>query len=84
MKKKNLLNILIAILMCLCISACTKSQTKVDLWENAIYTEDAELGEGEKTVLVEVVAEDKSVTFTVHSDKDILGDALTDNKLIVG
>lgn len=84
MKKKNLLNILIAILMCLCISACTKSQTKVDLWENAIYTEDAELGEGEKTVLVEVVAEDKSVTFTVHSDKDILGDALTENKLIEG
>ncbi len=86
MKKKIwfLLNIFIVILLCLSISACTKPESKADLWQEAMYTEDTELGNGTKTVLVEVVAEDKSVTFTIHSDKSILGDALTEHNLIEG
>lgn len=55
-----------------------------DLWSTAIYTEDTELGEGAVTIQVEVQAGDKSVTITVHTDKDNLGAALTENKLVEG
>lgn len=55
-----------------------------DLWANALYTEDTELGEGAIAVKVEVQAGDKSITFTVHTDKDNLGAALMDNKLVEG
>lgn len=57
---------------------------KEGLWANAEYTKDTELGEGEKTIQVEVKADDKSITFTVHTDKDTLGDLLVDNKLVEG
>ena len=52
--------------------------------ENAAYTEDTELGEGEKTVVVEVKVEEYSVSFTIHTDKAILGDALFEHALIDG
>lgn len=54
------------------------------LWANATYIEDTELGEGAITVSVEVKAEEKSITFTVHTDKDILGDALLEHSLLAG
>ena len=41
-------------------------------------------GKGEKTVTVVVKAEDESVTFTVNTDKDTLGDALLEHDLIDG
>lgn len=54
------------------------------VWANATYKEDTELGEGAVTVKLEVKAEDKSVTFTVHTDKTTLGDALLEHSLIAG
>ena len=81
---KKIFSVILAVLLCVGVSACSKNETKTDLWAEAAYTEDAELGEGEKTILVEVVAEDKSVTFTIHTDKSILGDALTEHNLIEG
>lgn len=54
------------------------------VWANATYKEDTELGKGAVTVKVEVKAEDKSVTFTVHTDKTVLGDALLEHSLIAG
>lgn len=54
------------------------------LWADAVYTEDTELGEGEKTVICEVKVEDKTVTFTVKTDKDTVGAALLENNLIAG
>ena len=54
------------------------------VWADAEYTEDTVFGEGEKTITVEVTAEDKTVTFTVNTDKAILGDALIENKLVEG
>ena len=68
--------------LCFIFTAC--GQSDADVWADALYTEDTELGEGSKTVLVEVVAEDKSVTFTIHSDKKTLGDALVEYNLIDG
>ncbi|MCM1054397.1 MAG: DUF4430 domain-containing protein [Bacteroides sp.] len=54
------------------------------VWDSAVYTEDSEVGEGSVTIKVEVAAEDRSVTLTVHTDKDNLGDALLENELVSG
>lgn len=55
-----------------------------DLWEKATYLEDTAFGHGATTVQVEVKAEDKSVTFTIKTDKKTLGDALFEHGLIAG
>lgn len=60
------------------------SNPETSVWTDALYKEDTELGEGANTVKVEVSAEGKSVTLTVHSDKDNLADILTDNGLVEG
>lgn len=80
---KKFVSIVCIVVLCFYISACGQSMEN-DVWADALYTEDTELGDGGKTLLVEVVAEDKSVTFTIHSDKKILGDALVEHKLIEG
>ncbi len=54
------------------------------LWENAIYTEDKEFGNGSKTLTVEVSAEEKTVVFTVNTDKETVGAALIEHNLIAG
>lgn len=54
------------------------------MWETATYKTDTTLGEGAKTLLVEVTAEEKTVLFTVHTDAETVGEALTDEKLISG
>ncbi|MGN0292311.1 MAG: DUF4430 domain-containing protein [Lachnospiraceae bacterium] len=62
----------------------TSDSKEEGLWADASYTEDTELGEGNTTVKVEVSAEDKSITFTVHTDETVLGDALLAHSLIAG
>ncbi len=54
------------------------------LWADAVYTEDKEFGEGAKTVVCEVKAEDKTVTFTVKTDKETVGEALIEHGIIEG
>ena len=54
------------------------------VWKDALYLEDTTLGTGNKTVTVEVKAEDKSVIFTVLTDADTVGDALIEHGLIAG
>ena len=54
------------------------------MWQTALYTEDAEIGSGAKALTVKVIAEEKSVVLTMHTDKDTLGDALTEYELISG
>ena len=89
MKKLSLL--LIFVLLFTFVS-CKDNQNDVDtgkendegVWSDAIYLEDASFGEGEKTIEVEVTAEDKSVTFTVSTDAETLADALIEHSLIEG
>ena len=91
--KKNL-RVSIVLLLCLMLSlsivGCNNTATKesnteaTTLWSNATYTQDTELGEGNTTVNVEVKVDDQSVTFTVHTDKTILGDALMEHGLVAG
>ncbi len=71
-------------MLCLSFAACRKTETVTDLWSNATYTENTELGEGAKTLTVDVVAQDKTVTFTLHSDAKTVGEALLEHKLIAG
>ncbi len=80
-------------------SGCQKQETKEpkttentandtqelpELWKDADYTEDTELGEGEKTVKVTVKAGEKSIVFTIKTDEEMLGDALLTHKLVDG
>ncbi len=55
-----------------------------DLWESAVYTEDTEFGNAEKTVIVKVIANDNSVEFMLNTDKETLGEALLEHELISG
>ena len=66
------------------MSACGNTAEKSGLWENAVYKEDTELGKGEKTLITEIKAEDKTVTLTVKTDKNTVGDALLEHNLIEG
>ena len=58
--------------------------SKSGVWANATYLADKEFGAGAKTVQVEVKAEGQSVTFTIHTDKTTLGEALFEYNLIIG
>ena len=57
---------------------------RAGLWENATYLASTELGEGAKTVRVQVVAGGQSITFTINTDAETLGDALLAHDLIGG
>jgi len=83
MKKKILLSVLV-LLIAFCAIACGKRVPKEGLWKDATYTTDKEFGKGAKTLYFEVKAENQSVTFTIHSDKETVGEALVDNKLVAG
>ena len=81
--KKSLTIISIVLLVCIALTACN-TVSKEGLWENATYRRDMEFGAGAKTVQVEVKAGDESVTFTLHTDKETLGDALLEHDLVAG
>ena len=57
---------------------------KTGLWANATYVQDTEFGEGAKTTVVEVKANNQVVKFTIHTDKDTVGAALLEHNLIAG
>ena len=75
--------IILVLTLTLTLASCT-AKTPTGLWENATYTQDTELGNGEKTVTVEVKAEEKTVTFTIKTDKSTVGEALLEHSLIEG
>jgi len=80
---KKFLSLIVCVL-CLFMTACNDKEVEKGLWENAIYTEDTEFGTGGKTVIVEVEADDKAVTFTINTDKETLGDVLMEHSIISG
>ena len=77
------LTILLLLSTLLTAIACTQVE-KAGAWESAIHLSDKTLGTGEKTVVVEVAAEDQKVTFTIKTDKSTVGDALSEHGLIEG
>lgn len=85
MKKFNkALCLLLALVCLLSLAACGGKEEPAGLWENAVYQNDQEFGDGSKTVVVEVQAEEKTVTFTIHTDADTVGAALLEHELIAG
>ncbi len=77
------ISLVLSLIFIVCLASCN-TEVQKGIWENAVYTEDAEFGEGSKTVTVEVKAEENSVVFTIHTDKDTVGAALLEHELIAG
>ena len=93
--KKNLSLVSVMLVISMLLISCSfigaqgnndnsQAENQNGIWTNALYQNDTEIGEGAKTVQVEVKAGEKSVTFTVHTDKETLGDALLEHNLITG
>jgi len=80
-RKLQIISLLLIVAMALC--ACGK-QAPTGLWKDATYTKDTTFGEGSKTVTVAVEMEEKSVTFTVKTDAETVGEALMEHDLIQG
>lgn len=78
--------IFMAIILTFCFVACEKAPSvdKTGAWQTASYTSDTTLGEGSKTLIVKVEAEEQSITFTIKSDAETVGEALLECELIDG
>ncbi|MBR2634735.1 MAG: DUF4430 domain-containing protein [Clostridia bacterium] len=53
-------------------------------WKEAVYRKSTELGSGSKTVSVTVEADGKKIVFTLHTDKETLGEAMQEHSLLEG
>ena len=62
----------------------TADTEDLGIWASALYTSDTTLGEGEKTLTVKVEADGRSVSFTIKTNADNLGDALVGCGLVEG
>lgn len=85
MKKKfrQVVFLLLTAAIVLSFAGCGKGG-KEDLWENAMFSQDDEIGAGKTEITVEVQAEERSVELTVHTDREFLGEALLEHQLIEG
>ena len=85
MKKtiQSTVTVILALIFIVALVSCDTVE-KTGVWENATYRKDTEFGNGAKTVVVEVKAEDQLVTFTIKTDKDTVGAALLEHGLIAG
>ena len=86
MKKLNTAAALLLILaLALSLAACGAGEGEAaDLWDGAMYMEDASLGEGAMTIAVDVTAGEKTVKLSVATDAENLRDALEPLGLIAG
>ena len=76
------LALIISVLMF--FTSCVNNSKVSDLWQDATYNEDTSFGNGKKTLYVEVKTPDKSINFTILTDKETVGEALSEHKLIEG
>ena len=81
---KSTVSVLLAFIFILCLASCGARVEKEGLWENATYLKDTELGKGANTAVVEVKVGEQAITFTVHTDEEMLGAALVAHYLIEG
>ena len=86
MKKSSLIiiSLLIVAAIGLFFLQGEKQNNNTGLWKDATYTENTTLGTGANTLIVTVEANDKSVDFTIKTDKTVVGDALKEHNLIDG
>ena len=83
---KNKLALMLIIVMMLSLASCDYFIRKdlPEIWQDATYVQDTELGEGAKTLTVKVEVEENSVTFTIHTDAETVGEALLNLGIIAG
>ena len=81
---KKLLSLICIVALCLLFVSCSDKPSDTNLWEAALYTENTTFGDGQKLVDITVEAGDKSVVFTIKSNKQTVGDALKEHNLIDG
>lgn len=82
---KKIISVSISLLLIFALlCGCGTQKADGGIWDSALYTEDTTLGNGTKTVKVEVTAEEKTITFTVKTDKTTVGEALLEQNLIEG
>ena len=81
---KSVVLMLLAVMMLMSMLSCGETVDKEGLWENATYRKDMEFGTGAKTLTVEVKVGESAVTFTIHTDKSTVGEALFEHELIAG
>lgn len=85
---KNTLRITFALLLiftlAFTLASCGNDDDTTSPWDDAVYTENAEFGNGSKTVNVTVKVNENKVTFTLHTDKSTVGEALIEHSLISG
>lgn len=81
---KKMTKILSAFAIIALLFAFVSCGAEKDPWASAKYTEDTVIGEGATELLFTVQVLENSVTFTVKTDKKILGDALLELGLIDG
>jgi hypothetical protein len=96
MKTKKLLSLILALMLStLCLFACSDTEgtdgttgsqeaPEASPWDSATYKANATVGQGEKTFTLEIAAHGKSITLTVNTNEDVLGDALSALGLIEG
>lgn len=80
---KKQLSVALIFILLLCLVSCNTVSAD-GLWEEATYRRDMTFGTGAKTVEVEVKVEEKSVTFTLKTDKETLADSLLEHSLVSG
>ena len=82
---KRIISVSISLLLIFTLlCGCGTQKADGGIWDSAKYVEDTTLGNGTKTVKVEVTAEEKTITFTVKTDKTTVGEALLEQQLIEG
>jgi hypothetical protein len=82
---KTLTAFCLLLAMVMLFGACTAEKVSAEgRWKDATYLSDTEFGKGSKTVVVSVKVDESEVSFTIHSDKTYLADALLEHKLIEG
>lgn len=57
---------------------------KTGVWADAVLLKDTTVGEGEKTIKVEISAEKQVITLTVKTNAETVGAALLENEIIEG
>ncbi len=84
MKKIIYFIVIVAIISAVFAICGNRNKNRGDLWENATYMENTQLGEGEGYFDLKVTAGEKNLTFRVKTDRKTVGEALEEVKLISG
>jgi hypothetical protein len=84
--KKTLIStisLILTLVFMLSLFSCAPKK-EAELWDDAVYKESVTLGEGEKTLTVELKVNEHLITFTLKTDKATVGEALIENELVSG